>query len=180
MTKQLEIQQQVNEICEQDLQYRTEIIELLSSRVTQLELEAASWEQQKHAFALLKEKAGHLQNGDETHNKSEPTSKSSDITPEGHVLIESSHLDSLKTQIATSNAELEDWNIRVEGLELHLRKEKELKSTLKSELARTKEEYEASQKSSEQTLQDLRTQISKLETSQVDATTQNREVCVFL
>lgn len=142
-------------------------------------MEATSWEQQKQSFTLLKEKAAKFDTVNASQDKNEYASQKTAVIPEGHVLIESSYLDSLKTQIATSNAALEDWNIRVEQLELHLRKEKELKNDLKIEVTRKKEEVEATQKSAEESLQDLRAQIVKLEKFQVDATTTKREVCIF-
>ena len=180
LTKQLEIQREVTNICERDLQYRTEIIELLSSRIIELEAESHSWKEQKKSFAALKEKMMYLEQlygGDgarelEISNGDEPVA----AIPEGQTLIDIEALDLLKRRIESSQSELEIWRTRIAVLEGSLTEEREKHAAFRSTYTALEETYNNYQTSSTEEMTALQTRIDELLALRTQIDNRNTEV----
>ncbi|KAG9055533.1 hypothetical protein FS842_001927 [Serendipita sp. 407] len=180
LTKQLEIQRQITDICERDLQYRTEIIELLSARVFELESESVSWREQQKSFNALKEKMTYLEQlygGDGArelefadHHTEEPT------VPDGQTLVEITYFESLKNQLERYRLDLESWRIRISTLEISLAEEKQICMASKAEYETLNREYRQSQIASSQQISILQTKFEELTDLELKASAKNEEL----
>jgi len=184
LTKQLEIQREVTNICERDLQYRTEIIELLSSRIIELEAEAHSWKEQKKSFSALKEKMMYLEQlyGGDGARELELASgymgeePATPIIPEGQTLIDIEAIDLLKSRIANANSELESWRIRISALESSLAEEQEKHSASHLRYTKLEETYMSYQISSTEEITSLQEKINELISQRTQTDNRNAEV----
>jgi hypothetical protein len=182
VTKQLEIQQQINTICERDLQYRTEIIELLSARITQLEAESLAWREKEKSFASLKEKMMYLETiygGDgarELELANPEVEDSSKIIPEGHSVVETTYIESLKGRISSYEAEIESWRLRISTLEASLADEQAKHSESSDKFNQLAKEHAELHKVSDEEMKSLRSRIEELNLLQSQASTRNSEV----
>jgi len=183
LTKQLEIQREVTRICERDLEYRTEIIELLSSRIVELETEAHSWKEQKKSFSALKEKMMYLEQlyGGDGARELELASgfaveESAPVIPEGQTLIDVEALDLLKSRLDSANAEMDNWRNRIATLENSLAKEQEKHATSQSKYDTLEVAYKAYQMSTADGTATLQARIDELVSLKTQCESRNAEV----
>ncbi|KAG8834218.1 hypothetical protein FRC17_009364 [Serendipita sp. 399] len=181
LTKQLEIQRQITDTCERDLRYRTEIIELLSARVVELESESTSWREQQKSFFALKEKMTYLEqlyggDGARELEFAEPFVHVDPTVPEGQTLVEITYFESLKSQLETYRLEVESWKIRISTLETSLAEEKQICAASKAEYDTLSKEYRQSQTSSSQQVSILQTKFDELTDLEMKASAKNEEL----
>lgn len=172
-------QKEITELCERDLQYRTEIIELLTARLTQLESETTSWKSREKELFELKEKMQFMEQlygGEGARELEFGTGEQANVLPEGHMAVEITYLEDLKSQIQSNKADMEQWRIRVEKLEASLAEEQGNSATSRDELSRIREEHKEVLKTSEKEIETLKRQVEELLAAQAQATTKNAEV----
>ena len=182
MTKQLEIQREVTTICERDLQYRTEIIELLSSRIVELESEAHTWKEQRKSFSALKEKMVYLEQlygGDGARELELSTFTGEDAAPaipEGQTLVDIETLDLLKSRLNSTNAEMDTWRNRIAALESSLKEETEKHVASRHRYDALEETYRDYRVSSTDETKVLQAKIDELLSLKMQTENRNTEV----
>jgi hypothetical protein len=182
LAKQLEIQREVTNICERDLQYRTEIIELLSSRIVELEVEAHSWKEQKKSFSALKEKMIYLEQlygGDGARELELSTLTGEDAAPavpEGQTLVDIETLDLLKSSLDNTNAEMDNWRTRIAALEDSLAAETEKQVASQHRYDALEETYKGYQMNSTEEATSLQVKIDELLLIKTQTENRNNEV----
>jgi hypothetical protein len=182
LTKQLEIQREVTNICERDLQYRTEIIELLSSRIVELESEAHTWKEQKKSFSALKEKMVYLEQlygGDGARELELSTFTGEDVAPaipEGQTLVDIETLDLLKSRLDSTNAEMDNWRTRIAALEGSLKEETEKHVASRHRYDVLEETYRDYRMSSTDETKALQAKIDELLSLKMQIENRNTEV----
>lgn len=182
MTKQLEIQREVTTICERDLQYRTEIIELLSSRIVELESEAHTWKEHRKSFSALKEKMVYLEQlygGDGARELELSTFTGEDeapAIPEGQTLVDIETLDLLKSRLNSTNAEMDTWRNRIAALESSLKEETEKHVASRHRYDALEETYRDYRVSSTDETKALQAKIDELLSLKMQTENRNTEV----
>ena len=179
LAKQLDIQKQVTEICERDLAYRTEIIELLSARIIQLETESETWKEQRKSFAALKEKMGYLEQlygGDGARELELAIHTDGPAIPDDQTLVEITYLENLKSQIERSRADMQSWTIRISGLESQLEGVRKESSASQAAYAKLDKEKCESDRSYEARISSLQTEVDALQAAGSKASARIEEV----
>lgn len=178
LNKQLQIQKEITELCERDLQYRTEIIELLTARVVQLESETTSWKSREKELFELKEKMHFMEQlyGGDGARELEFGTEPANTVPEGHVAIDITYLEELKARVETYRVDTEAWRVRVEKLEASLVDEQAKNAISQEELCKLREEHKEALKSSEAEIDGLERRIEELIAAQSETTAQNVQV----
>lgn len=165
MTKQLQIQRQINVICEQDLQYRTDIIELLSNRITQLEAEALVWREQHSLFLTLKERVQYLEQREAAVEDDELYER-----------VEKTYLEELRARLLSVDVDIENWRVRVATLEALLAEAETKSTTWQADIASLRETHSSHTESCGTELQELKLKIEELSKGQSEANTRHTEV----
>lgn len=183
LTKQLEIQREVTNICERDLQYRTEIIELLSSRILELEAEAHSWKEQKKSFTALKEKMMYLEQlygGDGARELEISTGDDTvPAIPDGQTLIDIEALELLRSRAESTRVEMESWRARISALEASLEEERQKHAASRSTYIVLEQTYKNYQTSSSEETAALQSRINELLLLRTQTDNRNTEVTTF-
>lgn len=165
LAKQLEIQKEVTEICERDLAYRTEIIELLSARIIQLEAESETWKEQRKSFAALREKMVYLEQlygGDGARELEQATHIDGPVIPEDQTLVEITYLETLKSQVDKSRVDMQNWTIRISELESQLEEVREESSASRVAYVRLDEEKRECDRNYESRISSLQAELDTL------------------
>jgi len=179
LSKQLQIQKEVTEICERDLQYRTEIIELLTARIVQLESETVSWKNREKELFELKEKMQFMEQlygGEGARELEFGASEQPTVVPEGHIIVEIIYLEDLKKKIESSKTDMESWRIRVEKLELSLVEEQGKSAASREELSKMQSKHQDLLNASEREIGALKQKVEELLAAQSQAAAKNAEV----
>lgn len=179
LSKQLQIQREITDICERDLQYRTEIIELLTARIVQLESETVSWKSREKELFELKEKMQFMEQlygGEGARELEFGASEQPTVVPEGHIIVEITYLEDLKSQIESSKTDMESWRIRVEKLELSLVEEQGKSAASREELSKIRSKHQDVLKASEREMGALKLKVEELLAAQSQAAARNAEV----